>query len=91
MQFEWDETKNQKNKAKHGVDFSVAVRVFADFERLESYDEEHAEIEERWAVIGMVAPAVLVVIYTERHSGEVIRIISARRANEKERQAYYNR
>lgn len=91
MEFEWDETKNLTNKAKHGIDFSFAARVFGDLLRLERYDLDHAEDEDRWVVIGMVAPAVLVVIYTERQGGEVIRIVSARQANEKERREYYNR
>jgi uncharacterized DUF497 family protein len=90
MKFEWDETKNRKNKTRHGIDFTAAIRVFSDPQRLEACDLNHDEDEERWKTIGMVAPAVLVVIYTERQDGEVIRIISARQANEKERQEYYN-
>ena len=91
MKFEWDETKNRKNKVKHGLDFNVAVRVFGDPKRLEKFDLSHNEDEDRWVVIGMVAPAVVVVIYTERQGGEVIRIVSARQANDKERREYYNR
>lgn len=90
MKFEWDETKNRKNKAKHGIDFNIAARVFGDPQRLEAYDLNHDENEDRWITIGMVAPAILVVIYTERQDGEAIRIISARQANEKERQEYYS-
>ena len=91
MKFDWDETKNRQNKAKHGIDFIFAVRVFGDPQRLEKYDLSHNEDEDRWVVIGMVAPAILVVIYTERQGGEVIRIVSARQANDKERREYYNR
>ena len=91
MKFEWDEAKNQKNKAKHDIDFNIAIRAFADPKRIESYDLEHDEDEERWKLIGMAVPAVLVVIYTERQDGEVIRLISARQANGKEKQKYYNR
>jgi uncharacterized DUF497 family protein len=90
MKFEWDETKNRNNKAKHGIDFIFAVRVFADPQRLEKYDLSHVEDEERWIIIGMAAPAILTVIYTDRQDGEVIRIVSARQANEKERREYYD-
>ena len=91
MKFEWDETKNRANKAKHGIDFIFAVRVFADPQRLEKYDLSHNEDEDRWIVIGMVIPAILVVIYAERQDGEVNRIVSARQANDKERREYYKR
>ena len=89
VEFEWDEIKNRQNTAKHGLDFHVAVLVFTDPHRLEKYDLGHNEDEDRWIVIGMVVPSVLVVIYTERQGGEVVRIVSARQANEKERREYY--
>lgn len=89
MQFEWDEAKNRLHKAKHGVSFEVAVRVFADPRRIERYDEGHSDAEDRWMTIGMVYPAILVVIYAERQNGECFRLISARQANEKEHRAYY--
>lgn len=89
MKFEWDERKNQLNRAKHDVSFEVAARVFADPKRLERYDQGHSEDEDRWITIGMVHPAILVVVYTERNGGESLRLISARRANEREQEAYY--
>lgn len=91
IEFEWDETKNHKNQVKHGIDFNFAIRVFADPHRLEKYDLIHDEEEDRWIVIGVAAPAILVVIYTERRGGEVIRLVSARQANERERKEYYSR
>ncbi len=91
MKFEWDTEKARINEHKHHIDFETAARVFFDPDRLEQYDGCHADEEDRWKVIGMVYPAILIVIYTERgECGEVIRIISARKANEQERQAYYN-
>lgn len=89
MKFEWDETKNRLNKTKHGVSFEGAVRVFADPWRIERYDDAHSGEEDRWITIGMVYPAILVVIYTERKNGEYLRLISARQANERERQTYH--
>jgi uncharacterized DUF497 family protein len=90
MKFEWDEDKNIANKVKHGISFEIAIRVFGDPNRLEQYDSSHDEEEDRWLTIGMVPPAVLAVIYTERQRGDVFRIISARRANDRERREYHN-
>ncbi len=84
--FEWDDEKNQINLHKHGVDFTDAAQIFFDENRIERRDEEHSDDEDRWQVIGMVNE-ILFVIYTER--GENIRLISARRADKKERMEYY--
>jgi uncharacterized DUF497 family protein len=90
MQFEWDTEKAKINLQIHRIDFETAARVFLDPDKLEQYDGSHADEEDRWKVIGMVHPAILIVVYTERGKrGEIIRIISARKANERERQAYY--
>ncbi|MDL2216296.1 BrnT family toxin [Desulfovibrio sp. OttesenSCG-928-M14] len=90
MKFEWDENKNRLNKAKHGVSFNVAARVFADPDRLERYDQAHSADEDRWITIGMVSPVVLMVVYTEREGQKTLRLISARQANEQEQKAYYH-
>ena len=87
MQFTWDAEKARGNKRKHQVDFETAARVFLDLDRLEYYDMEHGEKEERWIAIGLVDPLILLVAYTER--GKTIRIISARKANKNEQKAYY--
>lgn len=88
MDFEWDEEKAEINRKKHDVDFEWAARVFLDPYRLEKHDD--ALGEDRWTTIGMVAPAVLVVVYTERgKAGEVIRLISARKANKYEQKIYF--
>ena len=86
MIFEWDDEKNRINLRKHGVDFKDAAQVFFDDNRIEWFDEEHSDYEDRWQVIGMVNE-ILFVIYTER--GENIRLISARKAKPKERRIYY--
>ncbi|MBQ3433791.1 MAG: BrnT family toxin [Selenomonadaceae bacterium] len=86
MLFEWDEEKNRINKRKHKISFETAANVFFDENRIEQLDEFHSDEEERWQVIGMV-DEILFVIYTERD--DKTRIISARRADKKERRMYY--
>ena len=51
MLFEWDDEKARANIKKHGIDFETAARVFADENRLEIYDEEHSEDEDRYITI----------------------------------------
>ncbi|EIC31378.1 BrnT family toxin [Methylomicrobium album] len=52
MRFEWDETKNQANIRKHGIDFRQASYVFSDPFALSIPDDEHSENEERWLLLG---------------------------------------
>ena len=90
MQFEWDEQKEKINIKKHGLDFETASRVFDDENRLEWYDENHSEYEDRYITIGLIddIACIIMAVYTERE--EVIRIISARRATKQEREMYYD-
>jgi uncharacterized DUF497 family protein len=91
MKFDWDDEKALANIQKHDVCFEIASRVFLDPNRIEKYDANHADIEDRWQSIGMVRMSVLMVVHTERgEDGNIIRLISARKANEKERKAYYS-
>ncbi len=87
MNFDWDEIKAGSNKAKHGVSFDMAARVFLDPLRIETHDSRESYGEDRWATIGVSVEAVLYVVYTVR-DGETIRLISARKANERERKQY---
>ena len=86
--FEWDANKNELNIQKHGIDFSMAIGVFDDPNRLEedSTQLEHPEIRVR--TMGVVGSTLLVlsVIYTNRGSHK--RIISARPASKAERLRY---
>lgn len=88
MIFTWDENKNTLNKRKHKVSFTLAQRVFADEFRIEYYDEHHSDDEDRWIAVGAVQGVFLKVCFTLR--GEEIRLISARRADEKDKRNYYN-
>jgi uncharacterized protein len=89
MEFEWDAAKAELNLQKHGVRFSVAARVLFDPYRIEVYDGREDYGEDRWAIIGYADPALLYVVYTVRHEG-IVRLISARKANEQERKKYYD-
>ena len=82
MDFEWDAKKAAINLRKHHVSFEVAARVFLDPNRIETFDGRDAYGEDRWKTVGLVEPALLAVVYTIRgNDGEVIRLISARKAD----------
>lgn len=91
-EFEWDEAKAADNERKHGVDFELAMTVFLDPLALTLFDEEHSEDEERWVTIGQADNgAHLVVVHAFTPNGPdtaLVRIISARAATRRERQAY---
>ncbi len=90
MTFEWDETKNRRNRAKHGVSFEAATLVFDDPHAV-GVPEHTEEGEVRWKTVGMAAEVVpLLVVHTHREEGgeEYIRIISARKATPRERKTY---
>jgi uncharacterized DUF497 family protein len=88
--FEWDPTKAASNLRKHGVSFPTAARVFSDPYALVEQDRiENGE--ERWQTIGVVDGIVMLLVahtVREQDDVEVIRIISARRADRKERRRY---
>lgn len=52
MNFEYDEEKNRKNIEKHGISFKSAARIFFDYDRIEFFDEENSEFEDRFDTIG---------------------------------------
>jgi len=89
MRFEWDEDKNRRNLVKHKVSFETASLVFDD-PQMVSIQDRIVEGEERWQTAGMVAGTVLLVAHTYRDEtgGDVIRLISARKAVARERRAY---
>lgn len=87
MIFEWDTAKSQENLKKHGVSFTEAEPAFEDFYAIEEFDDEHSNAEEsRFKMLAMAGEKILVVVYTMR--GENFRIISAREAEQYERELY---
>ncbi len=87
-QFEWDDAKAARNWRSHKVTFEMARHVFADPFVVEWIDRGHTDHEERFIAFGTVEGRVLFVCYALR--AEKIRIISARRAEAKERRIYHD-
>ena len=87
IEFEWDEDKNRRNRAKHGVSFERAQAVFADRFAQEKLDGRDNYSEERWLTVGMAQGQLLAVVNTQR--SERYRLISARKATRRETDAYY--
>ena len=89
LHFEWDERKAAANAKKHGVSFEEARTVFVD-ERAKLIDDpDHSEDEERFVLLGLSsALRLLLVCHCYRSEGNVIRIISARKATAKESRFY---
>lgn len=89
LRIEWDDSKNASNKRKHGVSFEEAQTVFYDDRAILIEDEDPDEPEERFLLLGMsVELRTLVVCHCYREDDEIIRIISARRADRQERRDY---
>jgi uncharacterized DUF497 family protein len=88
MEFEWDDVKNLINKQKYKIDFADAVHVFIDQKRVYRKDTRNDYGEERFQTIGMTKFGVLMVVYTFRDNNGVIRLISARKANKREKKSY---
>jgi uncharacterized DUF497 family protein len=92
LRIEWDAAKNRANQRKHGVSFEEAETVFYDDWAVLIEDEDPDEPEERFLMLGMSAGfRTLVVCHCYREEDEVIRIISARRADRGERRDYETR
>jgi uncharacterized DUF497 family protein len=85
MELEWDDSKNQKNRLKHGFDFHDAPEIFTDY-CLERLDTRRDYGEDRWIAIGLVHGTIAVLVYTERD--EKLRPISLRKATAMEQITY---
>ena len=87
MNFEWDDDKARRNQIKHGVSFAEAATVFGNPLAITYPDPDHSAHEQRWLTMGYSERERLLVI-AHADGGENTRIISARKATRKERQAY---
>jgi hypothetical protein len=90
MRFTWDRAKSEANLRERGFDFAFATLVF-DGPWLEKEDRRRDYGERRFVVVGVADGIHLTLVYTDReHPGGTVirRIISARRSNQREREAY---
>lgn len=90
MEIEWDSDKARSNLKKHGVRFEDAVQVFDDPDHL-SRQDRYQNGEWRWQTIGLMHGIIVILVaHTVRYESgnEVIRIISARKADRREREHY---
>ena len=95
VRFEWDEEKNRENQRKHdGLSFRAAALIFEDSNVVFRKDRV-IEGQQRWHAIGIDRKlgTVLLVVHTHREDNanceEIIRIISAREASQRERRIYF--
>jgi len=92
LRFDWDARKSAANKRKHGVSFEEARTVFYDDRALLIEDPDKNDEEDRFVLLGISAALrMLVVCHCYREKDSLIRIISARKANRKEREDYEKR
>lgn len=89
IQFEWDARKAVANLKKHGVSFDQARTVFFDEHAKLIDDPDHSDGEDRFVLLGLSSSLkVLLVCHCYRQEGNVIRIISARKASTQETKEY---
>ncbi len=92
LEFEWDKKKNKTNLKRHGVSFDEERTVFYDEYALQFFDPEHSENEDRFLLLGTSFKLkALVVCHCYREEETVIRIISARKADQDEEQFYWRK
>ena len=85
MEFEWDEKKNIANLEKHGISFELVKLAFND-DLIAWVDDRKEYSEERYVGFGLIQGRCVNVVYTMRDNR--IRIISGRKANEREKRRY---
>jgi|SRR6185437_317780 len=87
MKFEWDENKNITNVEKQGLNFQDAKELFTNGSLYFTVDNRKAYGEIRYSGLGYINGRLLNVVFTQRHP-DIIRIISFRRANNREKKHF---
>ena len=86
--FDWDRGNALKND-KHGVTMLEAEQIFFFVPLIVTPDERHSHTEPRFRALGQtLLGRRLAIIFTLRHGGTLIRVISARDMHRKERAIY---
>jgi len=91
LKFEWSDEKNKLNIKKHHISFEEAQEVFLDPMQISKLDYRFDYFEERWITLGATTKDKILVVanmFFDEDGKEIIRIVSARRANQKERIFY---
>jgi uncharacterized protein len=88
MDFEWDDNKSEACFEQRGFDFAYAAHAFFDPNRLVHEDDRLNYGETRYQLMGEIEGRLFVLVYTYR--GGFVRIISARKANQREKRQYEN-
>jgi hypothetical protein len=90
LRFAWEEKKNRANIKKHGVSFEEAQSTFKDEHAIRFFDPDHSESEDRFILLGISSTLrVVVVCHCFREEDVVVRIISARKADQSEERDYW--
>jgi uncharacterized protein len=89
IRFEWNPEKAEINARKHKVSFEDARTVFSDEFALLIDDPDHSDDEDGFVLLGLSQSLrLLVVVHCYRAEGQVVRIISARKADAGEQSIY---
>jgi uncharacterized DUF497 family protein len=88
MDFDWDTAKHERNIRERGFGFDIAALIFTG-DTIEVEDTRTDYGECRMQAIGDVDGTILFVVYTDR--GDTRWIISARKANRRERARWHER
>jgi len=89
IKFEWDTAKAASNRKKYGVSFEEVQSIFYDEFAVQFFDEDNSVSEDRFLMLGLSDEArLLIVCHCERGQGNIIRIISARKATKNESTHY---
>ncbi len=92
LRFEWDERKEKANLKKHGISFDEARTVFFDENAIQFFNPDHSEDEDRFILLGISFKLrMIVACHCFRTHETVVRIISARKADRDEEDAYWRR
>jgi uncharacterized DUF497 family protein len=86
VRFEWDEAKRRSNLWRHGIDFAEVVDIFSG-PTFTIADDRYDYGEKRFLTLGLLNGRVVAVVHTD--SDDVIRIISARKAERHEEIQYF--
>ena len=89
MNFEWDEAKSEGCFRERGFDFSYVLGAVLDPDRIVHQDTRRHYGEDRYKLMGQIEGRLFVVVYTPRQ--DALRIVSARKANQREVQQYEDR